>query len=298
VLVLGAVLVALAAGILYLQRGAPLGKTLLPDAAPGSTATLPSVSGDDQAGAKSAVSSEVEAPVAGRTAAAAPSIEVRQDAAATAQTPAAAPPRQQEQRPAATRTPESRPPMGPTSAAAAGAPAAAAAAESLAVETQPEAPTPSEPEPAAPPAAGSSASGAATDDPNSVQAPPADPPPAVANAARAGPPLPIVLGPAAAALQSDTPRWVSAAPSENWFIQLRTVDGARAEDIDAFIESLPGSVERDELRIYVRDLGWGARVGIIYGDYPTRDAALDALGRLPAALRQDGAYPRQVKGLR
>jgi len=110
--------------------------------------------------------------------------------------------------------------------------------------------------------------------------------------------LPLRLGPLAQPLQADTARWVAETPADHWFIQLRTVDGARAEDIDRFVARLDDTIAREQLRIYVRDLGWGARVGIIFGDFARRDAAMRAMAALPAGLRSDGIYPRQVKGLR
>ena len=117
--------------------------------------------------------------------------------------------------------------------------------------------------------------------------------------ARGSGPLPkITLGPVAADLQAGTPEWVANTPEAHWFIQLRTVDGPRPADIDAFVESLPADLDRRHLRVYVRDLGWAARVGVIYGDFAERDDAGAALRALPAELRGSGAYLRQVRGLR
>ena len=109
---------------------------------------------------------------------------------------------------------------------------------------------------------------------------------------------PIKLGPVAAALQAGTPDWVAGTPETHWFIQLRTVDGPRPADVDAFIASLPGGIDRQSLRVYVRDLGWAPRVGVIYGDYVDRERATRAMHALPADLRDAGAYLRQVRGLR
>ncbi|MCB1908374.1 MAG: AAA family ATPase [Rhodocyclaceae bacterium] len=108
----------------------------------------------------------------------------------------------------------------------------------------------------------------------------------------------VALGELAAALQAGTAEWVARTPESHWFIQLRTVDDPRAAAIDAFLESLPGTIDRQQLRIYVRDLGWAPRVGVIYGDYPGREAAARALQALPGELREAGAYLRQVRGLR
>ncbi|MCB1928247.1 MAG: AAA family ATPase [Rhodocyclaceae bacterium] len=113
-----------------------------------------------------------------------------------------------------------------------------------------------------------------------------------------GPLAKITLGPVAASLQAGTPEWVANTPEAHWFIQLRTVDGPRPSDIDAFVESLSASLDRRHLRVYVRDLGWAARVGVIYGDFASRDDAGSALRELPTELRNSGAYLRQVRGLR
>ena len=108
----------------------------------------------------------------------------------------------------------------------------------------------------------------------------------------------VTLGPVAADLQAGTPEWVANTPEAHWFIQLRTVDGPRPADVDAFIASLPGGIDRQSLRVYVRDLGWAPRVGVIYGDYVDRERATRAMHALPADLRDAGAYLRQVRGLR
>lgn len=39
-------------------------------------------------------------------------------------------------------------------------------------------------------------------------------------------------------------------------------------------------------------------MGVIYGDYPSREAAMNAMGSLPQALKLYGPYPRQVRRLR
>ena len=111
-------------------------------------------------------------------------------------------------------------------------------------------------------------------------------------------PLPIALGPLAAPLQANTPQWVRSRPEQTWFIQLHTVDGGRVEDIERYIERVSAQLDPSQLRIYVRDLGWAARVGIIYGEYSSRSEVQAALRRLPSRLRAEAPYPRPIRGLR
>ena len=69
-------------------------------------------------------------------------------------------------------------------------------------------------------------------------------------------------------------------------------------DLDSYItrvESLLGGVK---LGVYATPYHGLTRVGVIYGDYDDRNSAAAALNDLPNQLRRQGAYLRQVKGLR
>lgn len=51
-------------------------------------------------------------------------------------------------------------------------------------------------------------------------------------------------------------------------------------------------------RLYVAANGKDQRLGIIYGDFPSREAANAAIARLPAELQIHKPYPRQVSRLK
>lgn len=130
-------------------------------------------------------------------------------------------------------------------------------------------------------------------------------PPAAATEAPASPPakaaenadnaLPVALQQRVDA----TTAWLNSAPDERWFLQLLASDADQREQIEAYVRKLTAlRIDMSKLRIYYSELSGKPRYGVIYGDYPTRDAALAAARKLPPTLRAGHPYPRQVKKLR
>ena len=56
--------------------------------------------------------------------------------------------------------------------------------------------------------------------------------------------------------------------------------------------------ELDGVRVYISDVPGTTRIGVIFGDFESRDAAYAALRDLPKTLRTGKPYPRQVIRLR
>ena len=94
-------------------------------------------------------------------------------------------------------------------------------------------------------------------------------------------------------------RWLGQAPNDHWFIQLLATDAGQHAQVEDFLrKAADNQLDMDKLRIYASSLSGKPRVGVIYGDYPTRIAAAAAIGQLPLALRKTKPYPRQVIRLR
>jgi type II secretory pathway predicted ATPase ExeA len=94
-------------------------------------------------------------------------------------------------------------------------------------------------------------------------------------------------------------RWLGQAPNDHWFIQLLATDAGQHAQVEDFLrKAADNQLDMDKLRIYASSLSGKPRVGVIYGDYPTRLAAAAAIGQLPLALRKTKPYPRQVIRLR
>ncbi len=95
-----------------------------------------------------------------------------------------------------------------------------------------------------------------------------------------------------------TRKWLDAAGDSRWFIQLLSTDPGSAAHLENFLNTAARLVAPAELRVYSVEFGGTRRMGVIYGDYPSREAAMNAMGSLPQALKLYGPYPRQVRRLR
>ena len=96
----------------------------------------------------------------------------------------------------------------------------------------------------------------------------------------------------------DTHRWLAEAPDDHWFVQVLLSDATTPGEVETFLARARKQLEPTLLRVYVADVDDERRVGIIYGDYPSREAATQAAARLPAAFKAGKPFPRQVKRLR
>ena len=95
-----------------------------------------------------------------------------------------------------------------------------------------------------------------------------------------------------------TELWLSSAGEERWFIQLLATEARSADKIENFVAQAVSLLGSDQLRVYVAEVQGNQRVGVIYGDYPSREAALTAAAQLPEPLRILKPFPRKVKWLR
>ncbi|MFA7280352.1 MAG: AAA family ATPase [Sterolibacterium sp.] len=92
--------------------------------------------------------------------------------------------------------------------------------------------------------------------------------------------------------------WLKTAANDHWFIQLVGSDISQVNAIESFVARATEQIGAEQLRIYVTNFKGVQRVGIIYGDYVSRDAALGAIQQLPASFRALSPFPRLVKHLR
>ena len=97
-----------------------------------------------------------------------------------------------------------------------------------------------------------------------------------------------------AALYAD---WLATAASDHYFIQLTARSGNHTEDIENFLARAGQWLEPTELRVYRTGSPESGQIGVIYGDYPTRAAALAAVRGFPEEVRRMRPYPRPVSAL-
>lgn len=97
---------------------------------------------------------------------------------------------------------------------------------------------------------------------------------------------------------AESRRWIQTTPGNRWFIQLATIDGGRTEFAESYLARARKLLLPEQVHVY-RTLGEGdARIGIIFGDYPTWRAANEAASQLPTELVANNPFPRQVRWLK
>lgn len=92
--------------------------------------------------------------------------------------------------------------------------------------------------------------------------------------------------------------WLKNTPDNHYFIQLLSTDGNNARDVEIFLENNTGWLDPQQIRVYRSRLSGRERLGVIYGDYPTREAAYPELARLAKANPSGNPYVRSVSKLR
>jgi MSHA biogenesis protein MshM len=92
----------------------------------------------------------------------------------------------------------------------------------------------------------------------------------------------------------ETREWINATDGNRWFIQLIASNTGQIEFVRQFLEKADRLLKPEHAGLYLADLGKEQRVGIIYGDFENQEAAAQAIARLPAELRTNNPFPRQV----
>lgn len=76
-------------------------------------------------------------------------------------------------------------------------------------------------------------------------------------------------------------------------------DAARNDEIEALLRKISSTkMDMNRTHVYYSELSGRPRYGVTFGDYPSREAALDAIRALPKSIRASKPYPRQVVRLR
>ncbi len=92
--------------------------------------------------------------------------------------------------------------------------------------------------------------------------------------------------------------WLEKTPNDHWFIQIWVTDATQQEQVESFLNAAASQADFNNLRVYFSPLSGQPRYGIIYGEYPTRTAAMAAIKQLPDRLKKTKPYARQVSRLR
>lgn len=95
-----------------------------------------------------------------------------------------------------------------------------------------------------------------------------------------------------------TQQWLETAPAGSWTIQLLTARAADAPTMEEFLEQAAKLVRMDELYVYSVKMNGHQYYGVTYGNYPTLDEALAAMGALPASFKSRNPFHRSITVMR
>ncbi len=76
------------------------------------------------------------------------------------------------------------------------------------------------------------------------------------------------------------------------------VEAGAATEVESFLSTHAGALDVQQLRVYRSRLSGRDRLGVIYGEFTTREQATSAISQLPAAVRATFPYVRSVYKLR
>jgi septal ring-binding cell division protein DamX len=105
------------------------------------------------------------------------------------------------------------------------------------------------------------------------------------------------FGPRTRAHFAQFDQWLSNASTQHYFIQLLAVDASSTGQIEGFLARTEKLLDPAEIRAYRSNLSGRDRVGVIYGEFTTREAASAAMQALPESIKAAQPFPRQVSKL-
>jgi type II secretory pathway predicted ATPase ExeA len=93
-------------------------------------------------------------------------------------------------------------------------------------------------------------------------------------------------------------QWIADAPNNHYFIQLLATDASQTGEIEGFLARATTELDPSQIRAYRSSLSGRDRVGVVFGDYASREEAVEAMRALPESIKAAQPFPRQVSKLR
>ena len=93
-------------------------------------------------------------------------------------------------------------------------------------------------------------------------------------------------------------QWIVDAPNNHYFIQLLSTDATQTGEIEGFLNRAASILDASQIRAYRSSLSGRDRVGVIFGDFASREEAVSAMQTLPESIKAAQPFPRQVSKLR
>lgn len=91
--------------------------------------------------------------------------------------------------------------------------------------------------------------------------------------------------------------WIRETPRNHYFIQLLATDATHTGEVEGFLSRAVAAIEPTQIRAYRSSLSGRDRIGVIYGDFSSREDAVAAMQALPESIRTIQPFPRQVSKL-
>jgi len=136
------------------------------------------------------------------------------------------------------------------------------------------------------------------------------PPPPQAAGDIAKTPFPVPTAPAPAATEkvrfgpltrqhlAQYEEWIKDAPRQRYFLQLLATDATHTGELEGFLARAVAALEPAQIRVYRSSLSGRDRVGVIFGDFDTREEAVAAMQTMPDSIKTIQPFPRQVSKLK
>ena len=93
-----------------------------------------------------------------------------------------------------------------------------------------------------------------------------------------------------------TQKWLKSAPSGTWTIQLMTAGDAIV--IERFLEEAAQTVQLENVYLYGVKQNGRQFYGVTYGNYPTLEDTITAMGDLPNSFKSRGPFHRSIGVMR
>ena len=93
-----------------------------------------------------------------------------------------------------------------------------------------------------------------------------------------------------------TQRWLKTAQSGTWTIQLMTVGDSQV--IERFLEEAAQTVQLEDVYLYGVKQNGRQYYGVTYGNYPTLEDTITAMGDLPTSFKSRGPFHRSIGVMR
>jgi len=117
------------------------------------------------------------------------------------------------------------------------------------------------------------------------------------NNAQRGDPEKIRFGPLTRRHMTAYEEWIDQAPRNHYFIQLLATDAGNTGEIEGFLARATNVLDPEGVRAYRSSLSGRDRVGVIFGDFTSREEAVVAMQTLPESIKAAQPFPRQVSRL-